>query len=376
MTPRRRKTSPVLTEHVTNNVLSQIMTAHGARPLPGLRPSLREVALERIVDVSEFQARRPFNPEQDPEDAELLESVRAVGVRVPVHLQDQGDGTYRIRAGHRRVSAARLAGLPKVRSVVWPPGADAFDAAMDTWLENLHRKDLAPLERGRMLALLLERFRLPRSVETAHKLGLSKTSFYRYLGLLDAPEDVKEALGTGALGVVQAERLATIEDPDVRARLIKSIEQGLSGKRLEEALARHRAGEPLPEHLLNAEPGSEKSGRLAVARQEERAWARRKTRELARALGLGASELNPLAKALQARRISGAHATAAALLVADGDSPSDALAAAAALGRPALRAVETLLKAIHDPGPDIPSPGGHSTLGRMLQRLLDQLEER
>ncbi len=148
MNHRRRGTSPVLTEQVAGGALREIMAAGGALRLPEARPALRQVPLDQIVSESDLQARGVFDPQHDPEDAEMVHSVREVGVRVPVHLQDKGDGTYRIRSGHRRVSAARLAGLGRLPAVVWPAEADAFDSALDTWLENLHRKDLSPLERG------------------------------------------------------------------------------------------------------------------------------------------------------------------------------------------------------------------------------------
>jgi len=148
-------------------VLGQILTIGGLHGLPTARPGLRDIALNRIVAGSELQTRALFNPKEDSRDAELVESVRQVGVRQSVHLQEQADGSYRIRSGHRRVNAARLAALERIPAIVWPPESDVFDSALDTWLKNLHRKDLAALERARMLALVLDRFGLPRSEKIA-----------------------------------------------------------------------------------------------------------------------------------------------------------------------------------------------------------------
>lgn len=369
MSIMRRKTSPVLTEQVAGGALREIMATAGARSLHNIRPSLQEILLEQVAAESDLQTRAPFNPQQDPEDAELLDSVRAVGVRVPVHLQYQDDGTYRIRSGHRRVTAARLAGLVRVPAVVWPQGADAYDAAVDTWLENLHRKDLSAIERGEMLALLMERFALPRSAETAKRLGLSKTSFYRYLGLNDAPADVKKALTDGVLGVAQGERIAAIEAPDVRATLIQAAREGVSGKRIDEALEGHWAGAVISRDLLKPGARSRANGRKGGGHEPEKTWARAKVRELGQSLTLKASDLKPIALALEARRVNSSHATAAALLVVSGKPGKDALDDAACIERNALSAVETLFRVAQQA-----ESGTRQNTGRIaLRRILEVL---
>jgi ParB/RepB/Spo0J family partition protein len=283
----------VLTEQVAGGALREIIERGGGLSLPEARPSLRPVPLERIVSESDLQTRRPFNPDGDAEDAELVESVREAGVRVPVHLQDQDDGTYRIRSGHRRVSAARIVGLEKVSAIVWPPGSDAFESAVDTWLENLHRKDLSPLERANMLLLLMGRFDLPRSPETATRLGLSKTTFYRYLGLIDTPADVRDALAKGALGLALAERIGGVEAPDVRASLIQAAEDGVPAGRIDEALSSVQSGEVIPEGLLGGEATSRGGPGRGGEQGPTEGWSRNKVMEFGRTLGLGPADLEP-----------------------------------------------------------------------------------
>jgi ParB family chromosome partitioning protein len=364
-----RGTSAVLTEQVAGGALREIIERGGGLSLPEARPSLRPVPLERIVSESDLQTRRPFNPDGDAEDAELVESVREAGVRVPVHLQDQDDGTYRIRSGHRRVSAARLAGLGRVSAIVWPPGSDVFESAVDTWLENLHRKDLSPLERANMLLLLMDRFDLPRSPETATRLGLSKTTFYRYVGLIDTPADVRDALAKGALGVALAERIGGVEAPDVRANLIQAAEDGVPAGRIDEALSSVQSGEAIPEGLLGGEAPARRDPGRGGEQGPREGWWRNKVMEFGRTLGLGPADLEPVARALKARRISGPHATAAALLVAAGESGKKALADVAAIDPRGLRAIEALYKIICKPSPGADGQGA-------LRRILGFLESR
>lgn len=376
MSLSRRKTSSVLTEQVAGGALRQIMTAGGIAGLAEVRPSFRQIPLAQVASESDLQTRAAFDAQQDPEDAELLASVRAVGVRVPVHLQDQGDGTYRIRSGHRRVSAARLAGMMRVPAIVWPQSGDAYDSAIDTWLENLHRKDLSPLERGEVLALLMKRFELPRSADTASRLGLSKTSFYRYLGLKDAPADVKRALTDGVLGVAQAERIAAIEAADVRATLIQAAKEGVPAKRIDDALEGHRAGAVISRNLLKAGARSRANGRKGGGHEPDKTWARAKVRELGQSLALKASDLKPIALAMEARRINGAHATAAALLVVAGKPGKDALDDASCIETNALKAVETLFRASQVAESGARQDTGRMALGKILEVLGVQLTVR
>lgn len=367
-----RGTSAVLTEQVAGGALREIMERGRGLALPEARPSLRRVPLESIASESDLQTRRPFNPDVDTDDAELVESVREVGVRVPVHLQDQDDGTYRIRSGHRRVSAARRAGLKRVAAIVWPPGSDAFESAVDTWLENLHRKDLSSLERAHMLSLLMDRFDLPRAPETATRLGLSKTTFYRYLGLIDAPADVRDALGRGTLGIALAERIGGVEAPDVRASLIRALEEGVPGVRIDEALTIVQAGEAIPDGLLGGGALAGRDPGPGKGQTPSEGWSRNKVRELRRTLGIDPADLEGVAEALKARRVSSAHATAGALLIASGESDKKALANAAGIDPRGLRAIEALYKIICKPSVGVK---GEAALRRILGFLESRLND-
>lgn len=96
------------------------------------------------VDDVEFH---PFNHGRDLGDLRpLTDSIRRNGLIHPIVVERRGP-RFRIRAGHRRVAAARLAGLAKVPALIHPePLADR------EWLvhmveENTLRKDLSASER-------------------------------------------------------------------------------------------------------------------------------------------------------------------------------------------------------------------------------------
>ena len=86
------------------------------------RPILR-IELMNINQESPFQTRQEvFDPKNFPEDEELLESVRANGVLEPIMVLDVSppgnSQDYQIVFGHRRVAAARHAGLGEITAIV------------------------------------------------------------------------------------------------------------------------------------------------------------------------------------------------------------------------------------------------------------------
>ncbi len=113
------------------------------------------VPLASILEESPYQRRRiTFDPDRFPKDAELLASVRRHGVLEPVYLErlpgKLGEpGRYRPIAGHRRLAAARAAGLETIDAILAQEGDDipAFALA-----ENLGHRDLTAYEKALSLA--------------------------------------------------------------------------------------------------------------------------------------------------------------------------------------------------------------------------------
>ena len=96
----------------------------------------------------------------------LTESIRRHGILVPITVERYAtapawqhrprNDQLRIRAGHRRVAAARIAGLTRAPALVHPIALDD-----DTWLiesiqENEHRQQLEQTERVRAIRRLLD----------------------------------------------------------------------------------------------------------------------------------------------------------------------------------------------------------------------------
>lgn len=89
----------------------------------------------------------PWNPRAEitPESvADLAASIASLGVIQPLVAMGASDGSYTVIAGHRRLVAARAAGLGSVPCDVLK-GVDEATARRMTFIENLQRRDADPL---------------------------------------------------------------------------------------------------------------------------------------------------------------------------------------------------------------------------------------
>ena len=112
--------------------------------------------------------------------AELVASVRALGILQPVLVRPRNGGGYEVVAGARRVAAARIAGLESIPAHVRE--LDDLQAREAQLVENLRRLDLHPLEEAEGYEQLLEHG--VTVDELAEKVGKSRSYVYARTRLL------------------------------------------------------------------------------------------------------------------------------------------------------------------------------------------------
>jgi len=110
--------------------------------------------------VSDGENHRAINT-KDPELMELVESVAAGGIRVPLIVRGRdmkANDTHRLIAGHRRLLAAAMAGLTMV-PVIIHDGINEATAEDIAYIENKFREDLTPLEEAEQVVTLLGKYK-------------------------------------------------------------------------------------------------------------------------------------------------------------------------------------------------------------------------
>jgi ParB family chromosome partitioning protein len=157
------------------------------------------LSVERILR-DPAQPRKTFDEEKL---RELAESIKTQGIIQPVLVRRDGLD-YRLIAGERRWRAAQLAGLHEIPAVVREvTAAEAFELAL---VENLQRTDLNPLEEAEGYRRLIQEFGLTQD-QVGERVGRDRTSVANALRLLQLPEQVKDLLASGVLGMGHARAL-------------------------------------------------------------------------------------------------------------------------------------------------------------------------
>ena len=83
----------------------------------------------RIDQIFPFE-NHPFKVLDDDKMDDLVQSIKDNGVLTPVLLRPDDEGTYEMISGHRRMHAAKLAGLVTIPAIIKPMTNDEATIAM------------------------------------------------------------------------------------------------------------------------------------------------------------------------------------------------------------------------------------------------------
>ena len=143
-----------------------------------------------IYKIHSFQGH-PFKVVDDDKMLELVESIKANGVLSPVLIRPCGNDLYEMISGHRRLHAAKLAGLTAIPSIIREMTDDEATIAMVD--ANIQREELLPSEKAwaykmKMDAMKRQGNRADLTCDqNEHKLGVkSRTLLGEQLGISSA----------------------------------------------------------------------------------------------------------------------------------------------------------------------------------------------
>ena len=159
----------------------------------------------------------PLNPRGELHVAgldELADSIRAQGVLQPLLVTPGGV----VVAGHRRLAAARLAGLSEVPVVV--RDLDAVQQQEIMLVENLQRQDLSAVEEARAYRRLLDDGHT--TAQLARRVGVPAARINARLVLLKLDEQVQWMFHRGDLPLTLASVLVKVSDP-IRQRQVATM---------------------------------------------------------------------------------------------------------------------------------------------------------
>jgi len=200
--------------------------ASGLKEVEGAR--FAEIPLDQIV-ANPRQPRQVFDEDHM---AELVHSIKEVGLLQPVVVREVAKDRYELIMGERRWRASGKAGLDTVGAIVRDTSDE--DLLRDALLENLHRSQLNPLEEASAYQQLLEDFGCTHE-ELADRIGRSRPQISNTLRLLKLTPTVQRRVAAGVLSAGHARALVSVANPEIQDRLAQRVvAEGLSVRALEE----------------------------------------------------------------------------------------------------------------------------------------------
>lgn len=165
----------------------------------------------------------------------LAGSLATEGVLQPLVIRWVGK-VPEVICGHRRLAAAKIVGLKELPCrVVDAPTPEAVRVYQ--LAENLHRKDLSPIEEAEAFEAMLAAGGSPADV--AEAVGCSEAHVHRRRHLLNLTTAGRAALAEGRLGLRAAMMLARVLDPDDQDRALEEALHHAEADEVRWATERH-----------------------------------------------------------------------------------------------------------------------------------------
>ncbi|MFD9487394.1 ParB/RepB/Spo0J family partition protein [Streptomyces sp. NPDC059991] len=157
------------------------------RDLAGLADSIREIGLVNAITIASVEAYLRERPDR----AEDLDP----------------DTRYIVIDGHRRLAAAKLAGVPTVRVSVDNALVSTDEALLEAaFVANVHRDDMNPLEQANALKKLVEFYGSQN--RAAKRLGIAQSTISSKLSVLDLTPELQADLVEGRRKVEHVRNLS------------------------------------------------------------------------------------------------------------------------------------------------------------------------
>lgn len=187
---------------------------------------------EILLDSITPNPRQPREVFDEDALAELVTSIKEVGLLQPVVVRQTGPERFELIMGERRWRACREAGLERIPSIV--RATDDEKLLLDALLENLHRAQLNPLEEAAAYDQLLKEFKCTHD-QLADRIGRSRPQVSNTLRLLRLSPPVQRRVAAGVLSAGHARALLSVDDSEEQDKLAhRIVAEGLSVRAVEE----------------------------------------------------------------------------------------------------------------------------------------------
>ncbi len=171
------------------------------------------IPVERLVP-------HPDNPRKDLGDlTELAASIKENGVFQNLTVVPEVEDRFTVIIGHRRLAAAKLAGLAELPCLVVE--MTPKEQVQTMLLENMQRSDLTVYEQAQGFQMMLD---LGATVEEiAEKSGFSEKTIRRRVKMMELDQKTLKEVSARQLTLGDFDALAQVEDIKERNKVLESI---------------------------------------------------------------------------------------------------------------------------------------------------------
>lgn len=171
------------------------------------------IPVERLVP-------HPDNPRKELGDlTELAASIKENGIFQNLTVVPEFEDRFTVIIGHRRLAAAKLAGLTELPCVIVE--MTPKEQVQTMLLENMQRADLTVYEQAQGFQMMLD---LGSTVEEiAEKSGFSEKTVRRRVKMMELDQKTLKEVSARQLSLGDFDALAQIEDIKERNKVLESI---------------------------------------------------------------------------------------------------------------------------------------------------------
>ena len=155
-----------------------------------------------VMTIYPFE-NHPFKVVDDEKMDELVESIKESGVLTPVLVRPDDEGTYEMISGHRRLHAAKRAGLRKIPAIIKEMTND--DATIAMVNANMQREEILPSERAFAYKMKLNAIR-----SQGQRRDLTSAQIEQKLGGKTSRQIIAEEMGSSGAQVARYIRLTEL----------------------------------------------------------------------------------------------------------------------------------------------------------------------
>jgi ParB family chromosome partitioning protein len=166
------------------------------------------VSIDKIMPNPD-QPRKQF---KNNELIKLSDSIKSKGIIQPliVRISDKND-FYQLIAGHRRLLAAKEAGIKEVPIVIHNIPDNSQQRLEIAMLENIMRENFNPIEEAEAYLRLEKDFKQD-ILSIAKLVGKDRSTISNSIRLLDLPESIKDDIRFGRMTAGHGRAILSIQD--------------------------------------------------------------------------------------------------------------------------------------------------------------------